>query len=49
MLASECRPAEHLPLLFERFYKVDRARRDGGTGLNLSIGQQIIESHGSQV
>ena len=41
--------AEHLPHLFERFYKVDRSRRDGGTSLSLAIVQQIIEAHGGQV
>lgn len=41
--------AEHLPHLFERFYKVDRSRQDGGTGLNLAIVQEIIETHGGQV
>jgi two-component system OmpR family sensor kinase len=41
--------AGHLPHLFERFYKVDRSRRDGGTSLSLAIVQQIIEVHGGQV
>ena len=39
-------PAEHVPHVFERFYKVDRARRDGGTGLGLAIVRHIVEAHG---
>ena len=40
---------EHLPHVFERFYKVDRARRDGGSGLGLAIMQQIVQAHGGEV
>ena len=39
----------HLPHIFERFYKVDRARRDGGSGLGLAIVQQIVQAHGGEV
>lgn len=42
-------PESEIPKIFQRFYRIDRARSKGSTGLGLSIVKHILDSHGAKI
>jgi len=42
-------PAQEIPKIFQRFYRIDRAQSRGSTGLGLSIVKHIVDLHGAKI
>jgi two-component system sensor histidine kinase SenX3 len=42
-------PPEHLPRIFEKFYRVPGSETKGGAGLGLAIAREIVAAHGGHV
>jgi len=42
-------PAEHLPHIFDRFYRVDASRSTSGSGLGLAIARDLVSAHGGSI